>query len=578
MGAVYEGFDARLVRRVAIKILPKETGTDHEVLARFEREAKAMAALDHPNIVHIHDYGQTPDGNPYFVMEFIDGMDVHKLRYSGLLDLPGALDLVSQVCSALQYAHSRGIVHRDIKPGNILVNREGVAKVADFGLAKVLGSDTQTHHEPALTKSGTAMGTPDYMAPEQLEGGPIDHRADIYSLGVMIYDLLTGSPPRGAWPPPSQRVQIDIRLDEIVLRALQQNPSSRYQAASEVRADIDSVKFSTGGGPLPPGVDPTPLPSSISSSPSIHAAPSTGGAVRGKKSPTTARPAPADEIADTSGGLATTMLILGLLAIAITGGLAFYLANQKPGTTQVIEHQTSKSETNTTTFVREIPPGMNAKDLEGVGNIHSYDNGFIGISMEAFDWEQAKQLAKRTGAEVLSVDESDPAWEPLHEWLKTTFAINLSTGVWARNQNDLRILDSTNILVPESPDKLSPDLRHKVLLHWLPAKPVSTGLPIKSTPLLDPSATEEPAIPTPPETLVEKVMPVPDIKPAPPAGPVPWTNTDGKTINAEYVRLNGDTVVIRKDGKEYKIPLIKLSSASREQALTLGGKPFPAPR
>lgn len=282
MGAVYEGLDTRLDRKVAIKILPVETGRSMDALAHFEREAKAMAALDHPNIVHIHDYGSTADGHPYFVMEFIEGMDLHHLRHSGNLDLPGALELISQVCSALHYAHSRGIIHRDIKPANIMVTCEGGAKVADFGLAKVLGTETHPRYDSTLTRSGAAMGTPDYMAPEQLEGQPVDHRADIYSLGVMLYALLTGSPPRGAWPPPSQRVQIDIRLDEIVIRALQQNPSARYQATSEVKGDIDSVKSSTGGGPLPPGIDPTPLPSSRQSIPATHQTTSAPGQAKRK--------------------------------------------------------------------------------------------------------------------------------------------------------------------------------------------------------------------------------------------------------------------------------------------------------
>jgi hypothetical protein len=470
MGAVYEGFDTRLDRRVAIKILPGGSDSKPGALVRFEREAKAMAALDHPNIVQIHDYGQTPDGNPYFVMEFIDGMDVHHLRHSGQLNLAGALDLVSQVCSALQYAHSRGIVHRDIKPGNILVNRDGVAKVADFGLAKVLGSEDQPHHDPTLTQSGTAVGTPDYMAPEQFDGSHVDHRADIYSLGVMLYDLLTGSPPRGAWPPPSQRVQIDVRLDEIVLRALQQNPSARYQAASEVRADIDSVKITTGGGPLPPGVDPAPLPSRIASSAAIQAAPANSRAAPSVKIRAEEHPERASDANHVSGGLGSTMLVLGLLAIAILGGLAFFLANR--GGSPNHGNQTLVENTN---IHRDVPPGLTADDLKEVGDIWFGPHGFIGVSMQAIDWEQAAALAKRTGAEILSVDESDPAWSSRHGWLRDHFAVPLAMQTWVLSQGKSHLLDPQQIVAPELANPSSGHPRHKVLLYWPSG---NTALPV----------------------------------------------------------------------------------------------------
>lgn len=178
MGAVYQATDTRLHREVAIKILPLENGDNPEALARFEREARAMAALDHPNIVKIHDFGQTSEGHAYFVMELVNGTNIHARRKSGQLTLAGALALISQVCAALQYAHSQGIVHRDIKPANILVTRDGQAKVADFGLAKAMGTDSRPVVDPNLTVSGAAIGTPEYMAPEQKDSHHVDHRAD----------------------------------------------------------------------------------------------------------------------------------------------------------------------------------------------------------------------------------------------------------------------------------------------------------------------------------------------------------------------------------------------------------------
>ena len=262
MGAVYQARQIELDREVAIKVLPHiMNAADPEALTRFKREATVMARLNHPNIVTVYDSGLNSDGHPYLVMELIDGMDVHTLRRSGRLNLRVALNLVSQVCHALQYAHGKGIIHRDIKPSNILVTEDGQVKVADFGLAKALEDASQKKEEPSLTLPGALLGTPEYMAPEQKDGGPVDHRADIYALGAMLYELLTGAPPRGACTPPSQKVQVDARLDEIVNRALQENPSARYQAASEVKQDIDSVKSTTGGEKLPPGTNPEPLPS-----------------------------------------------------------------------------------------------------------------------------------------------------------------------------------------------------------------------------------------------------------------------------------------------------------------------------
>lgn len=263
MGSVYEGLDTRLSRKVAIKVLPSKSLDDDDAQKRFEREAKTMAALVHPNIVQIYDYGQTKEGNPYLVMEYVEGMDLHNLRKAEQLQVSNALEIVAQVCSALDFAHARGFVHRDIKPPNILMSTDGVAKVADFGLAKLLDGEMVSQFQPGITSTGAAMGTPEYMAPEQFAGESVDHRADIYSLGVMLYDLLTGSPPRGAWQAPSEFIQVDIRLDEIVIRALQQNPTIRYQSTTDFLTDLDFVRSSTGGISIPPGTQVDPLPSSI---------------------------------------------------------------------------------------------------------------------------------------------------------------------------------------------------------------------------------------------------------------------------------------------------------------------------
>ena len=239
MGAVYRAVQRHLDRSVALKILPRERGADPDFAARFAREAKALARLNHPNLVAIHDYGQT-DGWCWLVMEFVDGANLRQVMHTGRLSPQQALAIVPQLCDALQYAHDEGVVHRDIKPENILLDARGRVKIADFGLAKLRG---ETPGGEALTGSGAILGTVHYMAPEQVEGAKsVDHRADIYSLGVVFYEMLTGGLPLGRFEPPSRRIELDVRFDEVVLKALEKDPARRYQQASEVQAAVDGAQ------------------------------------------------------------------------------------------------------------------------------------------------------------------------------------------------------------------------------------------------------------------------------------------------------------------------------------------------
>ena len=202
MGAVYKARQKELDRIVALKILPPGIGKDPAFAQRFTREAKALAKLNHPGIVTLYEFGQA-DGLFYFLMEFVDGVNLRHLLEAGRLSPREALAIVPQICDALQYAHDQGIVHRDIKPENILLDRQGRVKVADFGLAKLVGTEGEPSAvggvvagSVALTEAGTVMGTPQYMAPEQREHpAEVDHRADIYSLGVVFYQMLTGELP-----------------------------------------------------------------------------------------------------------------------------------------------------------------------------------------------------------------------------------------------------------------------------------------------------------------------------------------------------------------------------------------------
>lgn len=238
MGAVYKARQRGLDRFVAIKILPPEIGNDPAFAERFSREARALGKLNHPNIVSVYDFGRSGE-QYYFLMEYVEGANLRQAIRSGGLTAKDALAIVSQVCDALQFAHDEGVVHRDIKPENILIDKRGRVKIADFGLAKLLGQDQSDH---VLTQTHQVMGTLRYMAPEQMQGSKqVDHRADIFSLGVVFYELLTGELPVGRFAPPSKTVGVDVRLDEVVLRALESEPTLRYQHASEVKTQVQAI-------------------------------------------------------------------------------------------------------------------------------------------------------------------------------------------------------------------------------------------------------------------------------------------------------------------------------------------------
>jgi serine/threonine protein kinase len=232
MGVVYKARQPSLDRLVALKILPKRMATDPDFQNRFIREAKALASLNHPNIVAVYDFGADA-GLFFFAMEFVDGTNLREILRGKTLTPDQALKIVPQLCDALEFAHAEGVVHRDIKPENILLDKKGRVKIADFGLAKLTGADSQHAN---LTMTNMIMGTPHYMAPEQVENPKsVDHRADIYAIGVVFYEMLTGELPIGRFEMPSKKVQIDVRLDEVVLKTLEKAPDRRYQKAVEVK-------------------------------------------------------------------------------------------------------------------------------------------------------------------------------------------------------------------------------------------------------------------------------------------------------------------------------------------------------
>ncbi|MDJ0974414.1 MAG: serine/threonine-protein kinase [Planctomycetota bacterium] len=238
MGVVYRARQRTLDRVVALKVLPEALSRDPAFAERFTREARALAKLSHPHVVGVYEFGERT-GLYYLLMEYVDGVTLRQLMRTGSLNPREALTIVPQICEALQYAHEQGVVHRDVKPENILLDRKGRVRVADFGLAKLADPGPADF---TLTGTHQVMGTLHYMAPEQYKTpADVDHRADIFSLGVVFYEMLTGELPVGNFKKPSSEKDLDARVDEIVMRALERERDARYQNAKDVEDDVETV-------------------------------------------------------------------------------------------------------------------------------------------------------------------------------------------------------------------------------------------------------------------------------------------------------------------------------------------------
>jgi serine/threonine-protein kinase len=327
MANVYLAVDEELGRRVAIKILNERHANDEQFVERFRREAKNAAGLSHPNVVSVYDRGEA-EGTYYIAMEYVEGRTLKDLILSrGPSPVPIAIDYTRQILQALRFAHRGGLVHRDIKPHNVIVDSEGRVKVADFGIARAGTSQ--------MTEAGSIIGTAQYLSPEQARGAPVDQTSDLYSVGIVLYELLTGTVPfngetpveiamkhlsQTPEPPSAHRADIPEDLDYVVLRALAKDPSERYGSAEEMSADLDRVARGLGVAPETAEAATSVLAGGGTASPTTAAT----MVRRAQTRPQPGRYYEYDEVPTRRRALWPWLLGAGLLLAAIAGGIFAY--------------------------------------------------------------------------------------------------------------------------------------------------------------------------------------------------------------------------------------------------------------
>jgi serine/threonine-protein kinase len=269
MAVVYKGFQQSLNRYVAVKVLRSELAQDEQFVERFRREALAVADLSHPNILHVYDAGVV-QGLYYIVMAYVDGGSLKDVIGQGPMDVEMSVSIAAQMADALEHAHKRGLVHRDVKPNNILMTRDGRPLLTDFGIAKAV------HESQGLTRTGTSIGTPEYMAPEQIQGQKVDGRTDLYALGIVLYEMLVGWAPFSSTtpvaalykqvnepPPPLRQANINVPdwLEAVTNKALAKRPQDRYQTGAELAAALRQRRVPAQASTAPmPSAKPVPSP------------------------------------------------------------------------------------------------------------------------------------------------------------------------------------------------------------------------------------------------------------------------------------------------------------------------------
>jgi serine/threonine-protein kinase len=392
MAEVFRGFDPVLNRTVAIKVLHQQYSRDASFVARFRREAQAAARLNHPNIVGVYDTGED-DSTQFIVMEFIEGRTLAEVLATGRRPSPvQAAEMTQRVCAAITAAHAQGVIHRDIKPGNIMVTREGTVKVMDFGIARI------TTGVETAPQTSAVLGTASYLSPEQAQGQVVDARTDIYSLGAVLYEMLTGKPPFtgesavaiaykqvNETPPPPSQVNPDVppRLDAVVMRALAKNPANRYQSAQDFASDLDRVVKGQE-------VEATPLLTAAAGAEATQVI---------SRNPTSVLP-PQDE--PTGGGRKIWLgILIGVLVVAIVGGAGYLL----------VRSLTDRKEGDTLVSVPNVTGdrfGAARDEIEGLGlkvereNQETSDPSEVNIVLSQNPGEGAR-LSKDSGVVKLTV-------------------------------------------------------------------------------------------------------------------------------------------------------------------------------
>ncbi len=343
MSEVHLGRDLRLHRDVAVKVLRADLARDPSFYLRFRREAQNAAALNHPAIVAVYDTGEaeTPNGPlPYIVMEYVDGVTLRDIVHTeGPLPQQRAIEIIADACQALNFSHQHGIVHRDIKPANIMISKSNAVKVMDFGIARAIADSSNR-----MTQTAAVIGTAQYLSPEQASGQNVDARSDVYSLGCVLYELITGEPPfvgdspvavayqhvREDPVPPSQRhAGISPELDAVVLKALAKNPDNRYQSAADMRNDL--IRVHTGEAPDAPKVLTDAERTAL-----MGAGGGFGGPRSMMQEPISVNPQPyrsTDRAATPIGRWLIAVAILAVLTVVVT--VAINLINGKPHDQQI---------------------------------------------------------------------------------------------------------------------------------------------------------------------------------------------------------------------------------------------------